>query len=123
MESWIEAARARFGGELRAARASMVFTVIQGVRHSGRSTGYANTVLCVRVGSGTGTAAVAPGTLTGAEMPGLVGDVVGAIKSAPPQIQSAQELPGRPERPRRARPVRRRVLPAHHQGNRDRRLR
>lgn len=77
MERWIEAARARFGGELRGATASMVFTVIQGVRHSGRSSGYANTVLCVRVGSGTGTAAVAPGTLTGAEMPGLVGDVVG----------------------------------------------
>ncbi|RZT87766.1 putative heavy-metal chelation protein [Pseudonocardia sediminis] len=77
MRDWLEAGRERFTGELRSATASMVFVVTQGVRHAGRSTGYANTVLCVRVGSGTGTAAVAPGTLTGAETPRLVEEIVG----------------------------------------------
>lgn len=78
MDGWEDAAAgAAFGARAAEARASMVFLVTQGVRHSGRARGYANTVLCVRVGSGTGTAAVAPGELTGTEVPRLVDDVVG----------------------------------------------
>lgn len=77
VDGWAEAARVGFGDRLAGASASMVFVVTQGVRHSGRATGYANTVLCVRVGSGTGTAALAPGSATAAEVPRVVDEVVG----------------------------------------------
>lgn len=43
--------------------AAVAFLTVQAVRHTGRGTGYANTVLSVRVGSAVGSCAVEPGAL------------------------------------------------------------
>ena len=42
---------------------SVAFTTYQGVRHGGRSSGYRNQVLSLRVGSATGSCAVEPGSM------------------------------------------------------------
>lgn len=54
-------------------RASVAFLTVQGAQHTGRQTGYLNTVLSVRVGRAVGSCAVEPGELD----EHLVGQIVG----------------------------------------------
>lgn len=54
-------------------RASVVFLTVQGAHHVGRGSGYANTVLSVRIGGAVGSCAVEPGQVD----PGAVHDLVG----------------------------------------------
>ncbi|MFJ9520014.1 Rossmann-like domain-containing protein [Kitasatospora sp. NPDC101801] len=67
-------------------RIALAFSTSQAVRHPGRSGGYRNEVLSLRLGAAVGSCAVEPGTLP----PGTLDDCVGA---------SAAELLGHPELP------------------------
>ncbi|MER6988373.1 hypothetical protein ABT337_01120 [Saccharopolyspora hirsuta] len=69
----VERVRAADDRRLREARASVVFMTVQSAHHSGRSSGYANSVLSVRIGGAVGSCAVEPGQLD----PGSVSDLAG----------------------------------------------
>ncbi|MEW1718342.1 DUF364 domain-containing protein [Streptomyces sp. NPDC093109] len=62
------------GPDPRTRRVSVAFTTRQAVRHEGRSTGYRNEVLSLRLAEAVGSCAVEPGTLPD----GALDDCVGA---------------------------------------------
>lgn len=63
--------------------ASVAFVTVQGSRHSGRRTGYVNTVLSVRVGAAVGSCAVEPGRIDDREVQEIVGRGVDELLSHP----------------------------------------
>uniref|UniRef100_A0AAU2VJX7 DUF364 domain-containing protein n=1 Tax=Streptomyces sp. NBC_00008 TaxID=2903610 RepID=A0AAU2VJX7_9ACTN len=64
----------RFGPDPRTRRIAVAFTTRQAVRHHGRSTGYRNEVLSLRLAEALGSCAVEPGALPD----GAVDDCVGS---------------------------------------------
>ncbi|MFJ7160031.1 Rossmann-like domain-containing protein [Streptomyces sp. NPDC101118] len=63
-----------YGPDPARERIALAFTTSQAVRHPGRTRGYRNEVLSLRLAAATGSCAVEPGTLP----PGAVDDCVGA---------------------------------------------
>ncbi|MEU9111042.1 DUF364 domain-containing protein [Streptomyces sp. NPDC048483] len=66
--------RGGFGPDPRTQRIAVAFTTCQAVRHDGRSSGYRNEVLSLRLAEAVGSCAVEPGALPD----GAVADCVGA---------------------------------------------
>lgn len=64
-------------------RAAVAFVTVQGSRHSGRRTGYVNTVLSVRVGTAVGSCAVEPGRIGDREVQDIVGRRVDELLAHP----------------------------------------
>lgn len=77
------AARALRDGASQQHDASVAFLTVQGSRHSGRSTGYVNTVLSVRVGAAVGSCAVEPGELEDGHVREIVGGNVAELLEHP----------------------------------------
>ncbi|MEV0081665.1 hypothetical protein [Saccharopolyspora sp. NPDC050642] len=65
------------------ATASVAFMTVQSAHHAGRSAGYRNSVLSVRVGSAVGSCAVEPGELDSLAMHDLVGSAVADLLAHP----------------------------------------
>ncbi|WP_405010957.1 Rossmann-like domain-containing protein [Kitasatospora sp. NBC_01539] len=71
-------------------RIALAFTTVQAVRHGGRTGGYRNEVLSLRLGAATGSCAVEPGTLpahalddcVGASVADLLGHPLPAVRIA-----------------------------------------
>lgn len=61
----------------------MAFLTVQGSQHSGRRTGYVNTVLSVRVGAAAGSCAVEPGELDDGHVREIVGGNVADLLEHP----------------------------------------
>lgn len=69
----------------RNVHASVVFLTVQSAQHSGRRTGYVNTVLSVRVGGAVGSCAVEPGQLGDQDVQETVGRSIDELLSHPKQ--------------------------------------
>ncbi|MEV4867923.1 DUF364 domain-containing protein [Streptomyces syringium] len=76
---------AEFGPPPQDARISVAFTTSQAVRHDGRSGGYRNEVLSLRLGEAVGSCAVEPGTLPAAAIEECVGASVATLLAHPVQ--------------------------------------
>ncbi|MGX8909444.1 Rossmann-like domain-containing protein [Streptomyces netropsis] len=74
-----------FGPSSQDARISVAFTTSQAVRHDGRSGGYRNEVLSLRLGEAVGSCAVEPGTLPAAAIEECVGASVATLLAHPVQ--------------------------------------
>ncbi|MFF7690666.1 Rossmann-like domain-containing protein [Streptomyces syringium] len=74
-----------FGPPPQDARISVAFTTSQAVRHDGRSGGYRNEVLSLRLGEAVGSCAVEPGTLPAAAIEECVGASVATLLAHPVQ--------------------------------------
>ncbi|MFG2879445.1 Rossmann-like domain-containing protein [Streptomyces sp. NPDC048337] len=75
VDQLLDAVRAgAYGPDPAHERISLAFTTAQAVRHHGRSSGYRNEVLSLRLDAAVGSCAVEPGTLPG----GALDDCVGA---------------------------------------------
>ncbi|POX36479.1 hypothetical protein C3486_33415 [Streptomyces sp. Ru73] len=69
-----------YGPDPAGLRISVAFSTRQAVRHAGRSGGYRNEVLSLRLGAAVGSCAVEPGTLTDPAVEACVGaDVAGLL--------------------------------------------
>ncbi|MEU7485110.1 DUF364 domain-containing protein [Streptomyces sp. NPDC042319] len=69
-----------YGPDPAGLRISVAFSTRQAVRHAGRSGGYRNEVLSLRLGAAVGSCAVEPGALTDAAVEACVGaDVAGLL--------------------------------------------
>ncbi|WP_243788331.1 Rossmann-like domain-containing protein [Saccharopolyspora gloriosae] len=73
------------GPEPDQATAAVAFLTVQAARHTGRGTGYVNTVLSVRVGSAVGSCAVEPGALDEDAVRDIVGRSVAELLEHPLQ--------------------------------------
>lgn len=71
--------RGEFGPDPRTERISVAFTTRQAVRHAGRSGGYRNEVLSLRLGAAVGSCAVEPGELPDAAVEECVGADIGRL--------------------------------------------
>ncbi|MBP2406313.1 Rossmann-like domain-containing protein [Streptomyces syringium] len=74
-----------FGPPPEDARISVAFTTSQAVRHDGRSGGYRNEVLSLRLGEAVGSCAVEPGTLPAAAIEECVGASIATLLAHPVQ--------------------------------------
>lgn len=82
----IEGVRSRTGSASAAeARVSVAFLTVQAARHTGRKTGYGNTVLSLRVGAAVGSCAVESGELDHAEVAEFAGCGVDQLLQHPKQ--------------------------------------
>ncbi|MFD7626021.1 Rossmann-like domain-containing protein [Streptomyces sp. NPDC059851] len=64
-------------------RISLAFTTAQAVRHEGRSSGYRNEVLSVRLGAAVGSCAVEPGALPAGALDDCVGATIADLLGHP----------------------------------------
>lgn len=64
-------------------RVSLAFTTAQAVRHAGRSSGYRNEVLSLRLDAAVGSCAVEPGALPGSALDDCVGATVAELLGHP----------------------------------------
>lgn len=94
-----------FGPDPRGERISVAFTTRQAVRHEGRSGGYRNEVLSLRLGEAVGSCAVEPGELpdgaveecVGADVAGLLGHERLSVRVAALDAYLMRVRPHRPE--------------------------
>ncbi|MDI3406507.1 Rossmann-like domain-containing protein [Streptomyces cavernicola] len=97
--------RGEFGPDPRGERVSVAFTTRQAVRHEGRSGGYRNEVLSLRLGEAVGSCAVEPGELSdgaveecvGADVAQLLGHARLSVRVAALDAYLLRALPHRPE--------------------------
>ncbi|WP_062213984.1 Rossmann-like domain-containing protein [Streptomyces sp. NBRC 109706] len=102
-----------FGPAPAGTRVSLAFDTRQAVRHRGRSGGYRNEVLSLRVADSVGSCAVEPGTLSaevldglaGAELAGLLRHPRRPVRLAALDAYLGRVLPHTPENGARRRPL------------------
>ncbi|MBN3931201.1 hypothetical protein IQ279_16455 [Streptomyces verrucosisporus] len=79
-----------FGPGPAGLRISLAFTTTQAVRHQGRSSGYRNEVLSLRLAGAVGSCAVEPGTLPDGALDDCVGtDVAHLLEHPSPAVRTA----------------------------------
>ncbi|MFJ1753295.1 Rossmann-like domain-containing protein [Kitasatospora sp. NPDC088134] len=72
-----------YGPDPARRRIAVAFTTTQAVRHDGRSSGYRNEVLSLRLGEAVGSCAVEPGTLPAAALADCAGATVAELLGHP----------------------------------------
>ncbi|MGW0363817.1 Rossmann-like domain-containing protein [Streptomyces sp. NPDC002990] len=84
VEDLMERVRTGFyGPDPARERVALAFTTAQAVRHEGRSGGYRNEVLSLRLAAAVGSCAVEPGTLPAASLDECVGATVASLLDHP----------------------------------------
>ncbi|MFD6225511.1 Rossmann-like domain-containing protein [Streptomyces sp. NPDC060232] len=84
VEQLVEAVRAgAYGPDPAQERIALAFTTVQAVRHAGRSSGYRNEVLSLRLDAAVGSCAVEPGALPAAGLDDCVGASVAELLDHP----------------------------------------
>ncbi|MFB6617510.1 Rossmann-like domain-containing protein [Streptomyces sp. NPDC056367] len=80
VDQLIEAVRTgSYGSDPAEERIALAFTTAQAVRHTGRTSGYRNEVLSLRLDAAVGSCAVEPGGLSAAALEGCVGASVAEL--------------------------------------------
>lgn len=84
VDQLVEAVRAgAYGSDPAQERIALAFTTAQAVRHAGRSSGYRNEVLSLRLDAAVGSCAVEPGALPAAALDDCVGASVAELLDHP----------------------------------------
>ncbi|MFD0352586.1 Rossmann-like domain-containing protein [Streptomyces sp. NPDC127110] len=84
VDQLIEAVRTgSYGSDPAQERIALAFTTVQAVRHAGRSSGYRNEVLSLRLDAAVGSCAVEPGAMPAAALEDCVGASVAELLDHP----------------------------------------
>lgn len=84
VDQLVEAVRTgRYGPDPAGERIALAFTTAQAVRHAGRSSGYRNEVLSLRLDAAVGSCAVEPGALPATALDDCVGATVSELLDHP----------------------------------------